>query len=99
MRLLRHGSRARWMVLSLKSFSPPVGNHEPPTTPFSLKNVRRRLGDAAAWARRGAIASRKGRAMATPLAPRRRARRLKGGRKSGFMGHLLGYGRGKRRSG
>src|SRR4051812_43468907 len=81
-----YGAIGSRMEPILKLFSVPVGNQASPTTPFSLRNVSKRLGALpAALALRGDMASRNGSAIATPPAPRSRARRLMGD----FMEHLL----------
>src|SRR4051794_39067986 len=75
---------------------PLFGNQALGTTPFSIRKVSIFLGAAvAALAVLGRMASRAGSAIATPPAPRRRARRLIGD----FIVHLLCCGRGTHRSG
>ena len=66
---------------SVNDVSVPVGSQFSRMLPSGVKNTMKRLGGAlaAAWPRRmpkGRIASRNGRPMATPPAPRSTARRL-----------------------
>src|SRR4051812_28197456 len=90
MRLLWNGIRGARLTGMVQAFSVPLGYQLFSTTPFSVKkfSIRRGAADAvAARTRRGVMASRNGRAMATPPAPRRSARREIGA--LGIMAGLL----------
>src|SRR5687767_9537866 len=97
MRLLFHGSNAAMLLARVKFLTSPLGYQFGSTTPFSVKLISSRLGGVV-WARadRGDhMASRNGRASATPPLPRSSARRLT----RGLMAFLLGCGTGRWRSG
>ena len=77
-RCSRSGANDAIELASWKSFSPPVGNQVPGTVPFWFSMQYSRRGTMP-WAKAlrpaGDMASRKGRAMPTPAAPRNRVRR------------------------